>query len=205
MNKPIYFKVYQEKEEDALKVDKINQILTCSCYFSCTMRLPCEHILACLIQSTDTETHKMYLQNILKLYDERWHESEGFNVGLEDKLSSFIKQYKFKSESKSELEDNIKVELGQKFHFEKDDQEEAKISNEEENQDRGTQEEILQEKKQNVLNPSEVKTCGRPAEIKRISSYYEKKKDSLKRKAINEMKNPNELKKEKNMNYYFSQ
>ena len=59
-NKPLYFKVCIDNEENFTKITKKGNLLICSCYFSTSMRLPCEHILSCLVHSTDIMTNRQY-------------------------------------------------------------------------------------------------------------------------------------------------
>ena len=52
-SKPSYFKVSQENEEHSVKVYNKNHTSSCNCYLACNMKMPCEHVLACLIYSID--------------------------------------------------------------------------------------------------------------------------------------------------------
>ena len=50
IQKPFIMKVYQDEVEDSIIVKKTKQnILTCECYFSKSMGIPYEHIIACLV------------------------------------------------------------------------------------------------------------------------------------------------------------
>jgi len=219
-NKPIYYKVYEADEDYAFKVYKKNQILTCDCYFASSMKLPCEHIIACLIHSTDTESHKSYLNNILLLYHERWHENDNvFNADEEDKLCSFIKQYHFEkkvnSSQQSDLENNDEKEISKEIpgNIQNNQDEEQKENNPFDETDEVLkpienldQEAIESEKitRKKVLNPNDAKTVGRPPDVKRYPFFFEKKLSARKRKPSGELQNDG-LKKVKKFITLFSQ
>ena len=145
LNKPIYFKVYQESEEDALKVHKINNLLVCSCYFYSSMKIPCQHILACLICSSDTESHRSLMKNLILMFHQRWH------VTLEDEdhemktLNDFIRNYQVDKDLKPNklLEGHEQLlKVNEKDQIRKDEEEEKEDYKSEFSEDKRRNEEI---------------------------------------------------------------
>ena len=210
-NKPLYFKVYIDDEENFTKVTKKGNLLICSCYFSTSMGLPCEHILSCLVHSTDTVTNRQYMQAIMNHFDERWYQNEEESLKFYDsEILEFIIQYNFLKNSKKKPLKTVsqlsseKAEKKSVVNDVKDENDEKNrldfnnehLSVEEKLNELSLHEEaqyMHQNKKQMqikierkslqpstttnpnlLLNPFEVKTVGRPPEVKRIPSYFEK-------------------------------
>jgi len=90
-NKPNMFVLKKEEEEPVYVFKQPNKLLSCDCYFYKTMLIPCMHILACLIRSTDTESNRQYLENVPNLFHERWKFKEQLS---DNQLLNFIKEFK---------------------------------------------------------------------------------------------------------------
>ena len=59
---PAGFSVFKAKKEEEILVNKLNSsTLKYSYYFSVSMGMPCEHLLACLIHSMDSSKSQLYL------------------------------------------------------------------------------------------------------------------------------------------------
>lgn len=190
-NKPLYYKVFQEKEEDGLKIFKKNNLLSCSCYFYCNMKIPCQHILVCLIRSTDTEGHKILMQNLLQLYHPRWYVNEEEEKEVE-KLKIFVKNFQFDEKSR---QNQIQEEIKNQKEDENQEIQESQDSKEKNKENRNvppaedmkvkdqdyslpstkSEEETDTEESEEkfVLNPLEVKKPGRSSNVVRIASYFE--------------------------------
>ena len=109
VQKPTYFQIQQNGY--TRKVNIVEEgLLECDCYYYTSMRMPCQHILACILkfyenqnESTDDEEEEKsprnkYAENVPKYFDTRWLKRELLN---EEELLNFIKNYKFKSNQSS--------------------------------------------------------------------------------------------------------
>jgi len=83
VQKPTYFQIQQNGY--TRKVNIVEEgLLECDCYYYTSMRMPCQHILACILkfyenqnESTDDEEEEKfprnkYVENVLKYFDTRW-------------------------------------------------------------------------------------------------------------------------------------
>lgn len=87
------FIAYQSQIEYGFLMENMKpNTLNCDCYFSKSMGLPCDHILACLIHMPETKTNKIYVENLIKCFNKRWELSEEKE---DEKLLNFIKEFQF--------------------------------------------------------------------------------------------------------------
>ena len=153
------------------------------------------------------------MRNILLLFDERWHQSSNYDLDEENKLCSFIKGFKFKNDPTSSKFKTIEDEpiISNSEDLLEESQNERiyrKILipiSEEDLQSKFTKLEVKSQEDifpQIVENPKEVKTVGRPPELKRMPSYIENKRFAEKRKASGDMRHE-DLKRQKSLAQLF--
>lgn len=178
---PQVYSVYQDKE-CKITVKKIKPaLLECSCYFSASMGMPCEHILACLVHSQDTETNRKFMDNFLGMFAERWKK---IDVKIEDNFLDFVKSFPFQVEFSEVQVKPLEERRRESKANDSEEQDKITINLSECSSNREPWESLQKNRIQKdfLENPSEVKTSGRPASIKKTPSYFEKGKN-LKRKA----------------------
>jgi len=69
---PTVFTVYKVEKDQGFAVKKLKSaFLERSCYFTTSMCIPCEHIVACLVHSQDTEANRKYIANLPNFFADR--------------------------------------------------------------------------------------------------------------------------------------
>jgi len=168
------FIAYQSQIEYGFLVENMRpNTLNCDCYFSKSMGLPCDHILACLIHMPETKTNKIYVENLIKCFNERWELSEEKE---DEKLLNFIKEFQFvpkklikKSKNQKSTADQME-EKKSKIKIILSENKIERILKQEKSEE---EEEKNSQNRYNLTNPPVVVTCGRPPQEKRTPSYVE--------------------------------
>jgi len=127
------------------------------------MCIPCEHIVACLVHSQDTETNRKYIANLPNFFADRW---KIMNVENEEDFLNFVKSFPFQNSniSKEELseKEESQAKEGSNNNEESKEYEKSNDNNEsEENEELKNcpyepQELHSSKKKDDFKNPSKI-------------------------------------------------
>jgi len=207
-----HFQLFQN--EYSLKVEKIGEdLLYCSCYYSRSMRIPCQHILACILKFYEKKEENMdhqeerifqnkYLKNILEHFDRKWLFRD--LIKEDEELLHFIRKFSFevqensKDSSEDQEENDVQEIEGIDARIEVRESEE--VFNQKETsilvklrKDKAI-EDSFKESITDLKNPDVAKTVGRPPKDKRELNFIEQIAGKNKRKSLDSIA-PNNLKK----------